>query len=265
MISNRFRLGLVLLAVSGAAACSEPMGSPDYRITHPVTVHQENVTLSLRPPISETGISAENKMRLARFVDHFQAKGVGAIRIRSLGDGGYESSAWADGARRLLLMAGVGPDRIVMTDDTGSGDGGSPAILLSFTGNAAAVPECGRASFNYAFNPNNLPNADWGCAAQRNLGLMVRNPGDLVRAQPVSERDPARTINTIVDYRTGAVTPSSKSPEQQNGFQGSEGTGRVGGGGGINSNTVTRSTDAQAPAPIPTPAPTPAPTAPGGQ
>lgn len=257
---TRFLRGLASLLALAAGACSEPTVSHDYRINHPVTVRQEGVRLALKAPLSPDSLGIEDQMRLVRFLDHYRAKGVGAIRVQAQGSGSYEGGAWMDGARQLLLKGGLQPNQILLAGDGVADDGGQPMVLLSFTGNAVDVPTCGKAAFNYGFNPNNLPVADFGCSMQRNIGLMVENPGDLLQARPVSDRDPTRTLNVITDYRTGAATPSTKSVEQQSGFMGSEGTGRAGSGGGTNVSPVTKGTDQSTPVPAPVPTPSPAPT-----
>lgn len=259
------RLPLAALVVATVSACAEPAVHPDPRATHPLTVRQEAVRLTLKAPLSPESLSVEDRMRLVRFVDHFTAKGTGNVRIETLGTGGgYEGGAWMDGARRMLMEAGLPANRIQIAEGGGAEADSQPFVLLSFTGNAVDVPNCARAVHGNAFNPNNLPSADWGCSVQRNFGLMVQNPGDLLQARPVSERDPARTVTTIGDYRTGAVSGSSKSAEQQSGFSGSEAAGRAGAGGGTNSTAVVKGTDQATPVPAPAPAPTAAPAAAGG-
>ncbi|MEO5337536.1 MAG: CpaD family pilus assembly protein [Magnetospirillum sp. WYHS-4] len=243
------------------AACAEPNTGTDYQVSHPLVVRDETVRLTLKTPVSAEGMAIEDQLRLHRFVDHFRARGRGSIRVQALGgQGGYETGAWMDGARGLLLRAGLRGEEIALATEGTGDDGGSPVVVLSFTGSTVDVPNCGKVSLNISFNPNNLPMPDWGCSVQRNLGLMVENPRDLLQARPETSRDPARTVTTVNDYRAGSVTATSKSNEQQHGFIGSESTGRATPGGDTaRSVTPSGSTATAAPAPTPAPAPSPAP------
>lgn len=254
----------LFLALAALGACAEPNVDFEPRRAHPLSVQQEDVRLSLKAPLTGAAMSLEDEARMARFLRHFQERGQGSVKVEVLGSAGYEAGAWLDNARNILIGAGIQPDRIRLAADTGEGDGGSPIVRMSFLGTRVLVPECGRGNQNWGVNPNNLPVTNFGCATQRNVGLMIENPNDLVQARPVSERDPARAVNTIVDYRVGGVTTSSKGLEQQSGFGGtaSEAAGRTASGTTTNSNTVIQSpVTTGGAAPTAAPAPTPVPTA----
>ena len=83
------------------------------------------------------------------------------------------------------------------------------------------LPDCGDFSMRYNFR--NLVSRNWGCAHQRNRGLMMANPADLVGAVAFERRDPARTAKVIRDYRRGKATLSdygslSGAPVDRGGF-----------------------------------------------
>ena len=50
---------------------------------------------------------------------------------------------------------------------------------------------------------NNTVSRNWGCANAINLGMMVANPGDLVRGRPGTRRDGEFAVLAIQRYRTG--------------------------------------------------------------
>ena len=54
--------------------------------------------------------------------------------------------------------------------------------------------------------------SNFGCATETNLGLMVVDPGTLVRGQPMGPADGEAQAKSIKDYREGnAVAPASVS------------------------------------------------------
>ena len=74
----------------------------------------------------------------------------------------------------------------------------------------ADLPDCG--SWLWEPNPDfsNRDTANFGCATQRNIGLMVQNPADLVRPRGTSDRDGSRAVDVLDKYRRGASTNSAK-------------------------------------------------------
>ncbi len=50
---------------------------------------------------------------------------------------------------------------------------------------------------------NNVPSSNWGCATATNLGLMVAEPGDLVRGRDEGYADGEYAATSISNYRKG--------------------------------------------------------------
>jgi hypothetical protein len=82
------------------------------------------------------------------------------------------------------------------------GHGGG--VVLSFAAHKVKVPECGDFSAKMSQNWTNIREPNFGCAFQRYLDLMVRDPGDLQKAQPLSGGDGTKAAKTIDSYRTPA-------------------------------------------------------------
>lgn len=70
------------------------------------------------------------------------------------------------------------------------------------------LPDCRDFSKPTSYNFRNTVYSDWGCAHQRNLGVMVANPADIAGAAALETRDPERTDKVIRDYRDGKATLS---------------------------------------------------------
>ncbi|MBL6933239.1 MAG: hypothetical protein ISR45_09845 [Rhodospirillales bacterium] len=57
---------------------------------------------------------------------------------------------------------------------------------------------------------NNVPTSNWGCATETNLGLMVAEPGDLIRGRDEGYADGEYAATSISNYRKGetkAISP----------------------------------------------------------
>jgi len=57
------------------------------------------------------------------------------------------------------------------------------------------------------FTYNNVPTSNWGCATATNLGLMVAEPGDLVRGRDGGLGDGEYAATSISNYRKGETRP----------------------------------------------------------
>jgi pilus assembly protein CpaD len=58
---------------------------------------------------------------------------------------------------------------------------------------------------------SNTTQSNYGCATATNLGLMVANPGDLVRGIPAGPADGEFSTRGVQNYRSGAMSKSIKS------------------------------------------------------
>ena len=68
-------------------------------------------------------------------------------------------------------------------------------------------PNCPNFSRPTATNPGNVSDSNFGCSTQRNLGLMLANPGDLVRGRTLGPADGQALSRSIRAYRAGKVIP----------------------------------------------------------
>lgn len=71
------------------------------------------------------------------------------------------------------------------------------------------VPKCPDWRKPAGENPTNRVSANFGCASVSNLGLMVADPGDLVRARKMGIADGDALARGIRVYREGEASPAS--------------------------------------------------------
>lgn len=184
-----------------AAACQEPLRPEDYRAAHPLSVSTETISLALpggEPPIGE------NAVKFARFVKDYHDRGLAPLVIKT-GNGDKEGSFRVEQARQLLKKAGVSPGDISVAKARSGGVPGK-AVVLTYTANAIKVPVCGKVPLRMMPDGANRGHANFGCATQRNLGLMLSNPGDYKKARPMTGADPVRAGAVVGGYRVGPAS-----------------------------------------------------------
>ena len=199
ILTPHFRGHFLALAVVSLvlAACEQPKHVPDYRSAFPLVVSKETVSLPVNFSSGERGLSGQAALDFERFVVDYHNRGRKALMIET--GVGKAARSRAEKARKLLIKAGVSPAEISITR---GGPGGG--IVLSFAAHKVKVPECGDFSAKMSQNWTNIRSSNFGCATQRNLGLMVRDPGELQKAQPVSGGDGTKAATTIESYRAPA-------------------------------------------------------------
>lgn len=90
-----------------------------------------------------------------------------------------------------------------------AGEKGTDRDIRLIVGRYVAVPpNCPNLSKPSASNPGNFNDSNFGCSTQRNLGLMLANPGDFLRGRTLGPADGEAMSRSIRAYRAGeAITP----------------------------------------------------------
>ncbi|MEO5373569.1 MAG: CpaD family pilus assembly protein [Alphaproteobacteria bacterium] len=187
------------------SACADM--TPDHRTRHQNVVVRQPFTLMMTVPEAATGVGAGDSDRIARFVESYRRRGEGMMEV-TVGEGsGGREAALAIGD--VLVAAGLRAEEVGVRFAPASAQGGEGTLrtaMLSFQGYVVQPPQCGDWSQSSSFRPENSPTGNFGCATQRNIGLMVRDPRDLIRSADVSGSDGQRHGDIMTKYRTSKVT-----------------------------------------------------------
>jgi len=81
------------------------------------------------------------------------------------------------------------------------------AVVVAIGRFVVTPPSCPDWSKNAGGDTANTTDSNFGCAAETNLGLMVANPGDLVRGAPMGPGDGEMLAKGVENYRRGAHEP----------------------------------------------------------
>lgn len=180
----------------GLGACSTPpTGTADPARTHPIRVELE--TFQVAVPLSR---AATAQPLPAQFVEEYYRRGRGPMTVvlpaasgADAVEAGRTVAAWL---KERLIPATVGRAIDVAEVPDGS-------MEVFFKAYVAQVPECGDWRGATGYNPNNLPHTDFGCSVQRNVGLMLSDPGELLGTATTGAPDAPRLVDTMERYRSG--------------------------------------------------------------
>lgn len=177
------------------AACAPPSTAPEPAQTHVIRPQLE--TFRVTVPLSRATTAQPLP---AQFVEEYYRRGRGPMTIvlpsaadNRATDAGQRMAGWL---KERLIPASVG--RAVSAEDVGDA-----SVEVFFKAYVAVVPECGDWRGTAGHNPDNLPHTDFGCATQRNIGMMLSDPGELLGAPVTGAPDTPRMVDTMGRYRSG--------------------------------------------------------------
>lgn len=185
---------------------------------HPIHVSQEPQTMRIAVGRYAQGLTAQQRAEVLAFADHSRASDAGNSRLIISAPGGAENEVAAMHAvrqiRRILTDYGFAETSIAV-EAYQAEEGRDSPIRVSYLRFVADGPECGIWPTNLAYEPQNLPYPNLGCATQRNLAAQVANPADLLGPRTESDRSAERRDNVWDKYVTGESTVAKKSEDEK--------------------------------------------------
>ena len=182
---------------------------------HPILVSQEPETLDILVPSSERGLGPRQRAQVVNFAQRARASDAGNSKmVISVPTGGKNeiSSMYAvQEIRKLLTDIGFRQASVAVE---ASYDEHGP-IQLSYLRYIAEAPQCNNWTEDLAYDPQNLPYANFGCANQRNFAAMVANPADLLGPRTQTERYSDRRNTNFNKYIGGETTGADKSEDER--------------------------------------------------
>ena len=201
---------MLVAAILFGCTTPPPHGTNEYTKAHPIKVIEKTFQIELDlAPNSSRGWATLND-----FVTEFHRRGKSHLFLFSTPHiTQVERAALLGDLRVRLASLGVKPHQII-SDTVGTNFDQNPnVVIISFSGAVAKVPECPDWSGENGFNPTNAPNRNFGCSFQRNIGLMVSDPANLLQAESSRETITSETIQRVMNqYETGVKTISEPPP-----------------------------------------------------
>ena len=198
------------VALTVTACTAPPTGKADYRDSYPLKPEKVTSVLVMDSAAFGAPSNSRDMVRLRHYVGDYLRRGRSRLTI-SFGAGGKGEAALGrtDMIRAMLLREGVNAADIEFKPNQSKDIKGSD-LVFSFRGYIVRVPECGDWSGAAGYDPSNLPHTDFGCSYQRNTGLMLADPGDLVEPRAPALMDARRSGVVLKNYRAGTATGAAK-------------------------------------------------------
>lgn len=217
---NILRLGLVLtVTVFTLASCSVPRtANPNIAVQHPLKVRIAMISMAVRLSSPGGAVTASSAIRLQGFVREYYRRAQGPMIVASApGSTDITARSSVEAVRARLIRAGVRETEIIIKPGIAPIDR-DDVVVVSFRGAKVKLPECGDWSGSTSFDPSNSAHTNFGCSYQRNIGLMVSNPQDLVRSGPVGDPDSARQTIFLRNYRGEEEVSVEKTETEDTGL-----------------------------------------------
>jgi pilus assembly protein CpaD len=206
--SRRGRSGRLGFLIAGAALVALASCAPETAYWSPaespktVRVDWVNFAHTVRFPARGSELSTEERARLDRFLGTVSPDYGDQIMV------GTGTAADADPAggqrvaavRRLLEARRVPATALPPSPEATAWDGSVRLVVGRYV---VTPPNCPDWSKDAGEDRTNRPASNFSCATATNLGLMVANPGDLIRGREMGPTDGEHATRVIRVYRGG--------------------------------------------------------------
>jgi pilus assembly protein CpaD len=218
-------VGTMSLSLGGCRHDEPGSTSPNFTLVdpaqrHPILVSQKPSNLAIHVPRGSSGLTPKSRADVLNFAQHYRVGDAGDSRLVIQAPSGSSNEVAAMHSAqqvRALLTDNGFPESSISIEAYDVSRGSDGPIKVSYMRYVAEAPECGQWPINVAYNPNNLPMTNTGCANQHNLAAMIANPADLIGPRTVTPRSGERRDVVWEKYQKGDSTASAKNEDGRSG------------------------------------------------
>ena len=190
-----------------------PVDNLGYRDKFPIGVRRVTAAVELPGKSGQERLTPSEIRQISDMVSAFmeekQSQLVVAIPGGSAGDTRVLGRAKQIGD--LIKRRGVAASRMLLrvaSEDTSA----NGPIVISYDTLEVTVPDCGIWDKESSHDETNTSSLNFGCSLQRNFGLMLDNPQDLLEPRrTTATHDATRSSVVLEKYRAGEVTGAERS------------------------------------------------------
>lgn len=187
-----------LLALLALLSACTPPAQPGVARRAALGAMPETMTLTLPPAVL-------GGARYHRFLAGYRDRGHGRLWVAGA------TNVASDAMRRRLVADGISAGAIRVAN---AGTVVPGTITLRYRRYDVILPVCGDWRAVTAYNPGNTDYPGFGCALERDVGLMLADPGNLVAMRAPAPADAANLERVIDAYRSGRATAAIAGPIQ---------------------------------------------------
>lgn len=185
-----------------------PVDNLGYRDKFPIGVRSVTKAVELPGKNGQERLTASEIRRISdmamAFMDEKQNQLVVAIPGGGAGDARVLGRAKQIGD--LAKRRGVPASRMMLIVNSEDTSANGP-IVISFDTLVVTVPECGIFDRESSHDETNTSEPNFGCSLQRNFGLMIDDPRDLIEPRKTTAtHDATRSGVVLQAYRAGEIT-----------------------------------------------------------
>ena len=200
----------LLLALALAGCGSVDMANYDYRQRYPVGVSRHEAVAEIAAPAPGEPLPAADLGRLDQLGREHIRRGAGPVAVTVGAGPGQAAQAAAAAFGRQVAAALSLPEGEVAVALAAPGGPPPGTARVSVPVWVSDPPDCGPRTRPVTPDYANGDLPPFGCAIQRNLGLMIQDPADLDRMRDATGRDGSRSADVLDKYRRGVPTSSAK-------------------------------------------------------
>ncbi|MFD0988109.1 CpaD family pilus assembly protein [Methyloligella solikamskensis] len=180
---------------------------------HPIVVSNSEARLDIPVYAGSYGLTRSQESQLYSFLsDYKRSRGSRLVIKAPVGGDERATRAVFTDVKQVLRSRGFTQNEVVL-ESYSPGYKSFQAIRLTYDRFVAEGPTCPDWSENLAYDPNNAPYPNLGCATQRNLAAQVANPRHLVQPADETPRASERRDTVWGNYVKGEPTGAEWRPE----------------------------------------------------
>ena len=189
-----------------------PIDDKGYREKYPIGVKSVTTAVELSGKSGQERLTPAEIRRVsdivAAFLEGRESQLVVAIPGSGAGDALVLGRAKQIGD--LVKRRGVPASRMLLrvaSEDTSA----NGPIVISFDTLVVTVPDCRLWNSESSHDLTNTATSNFGCSLQRNFGLMIDNPRDLIEPRKTTATHDATRSGVVLDnYRAGKITGADR-------------------------------------------------------
>lgn len=220
IVHHGLRAGLIVFALL-IAGCTTPdyqfdkdspfytpINDVGYRDRFPIGVKKVTTAVELPGKSGQERLTPSEIRQISDIASAYLVETQGLLVIAIPGGGADDARVLGRAKQMgdLVKHRGVPASRMMLRvarEDTSA----NGPIVISYDRLVVTVPECGFWDRESSHDKTNTNQPNFGCSIQRNIGLMIDNPRDLIEPRKTTAtRDATRSSVVLKAYRAGQAT-----------------------------------------------------------
>ncbi len=190
-----------------------PVDNVGYRDKFPIGVRRVTAAVELPGKSGQERLTPSEIRQISDLVSDFleEKQSLLVVAVPGGGAGDARVLGRAKQIGDLIKRRGVAPSRMMLRV-AGEDTSANGPIVISYDTLEVTVPDCGIWDKESSHDETNTSSLNFGCSLQRNFGLMLDDPRDLLEPRrTTATHDATRSSVVLEKYRAGEVTGAERA------------------------------------------------------